>query len=134
MNNKKDGCSGAVTMIDEKRQILTMVQEGKISVEEGLKLLEALESPSQVQSGAGGRPARMLRVRVFDAEDNTKVNVNIPLALAKVAMKFIPKDVAGQMKEQDIDLDEILASITDATMGKIVDVDSPEAKVEVYVE
>lgn len=122
-------------MIDEKRQILAMVHEGKISVDEGLKLLEALEISSPGQPGAGaGRSARMLRVRVFDAEDNTKVNVNIPLALAKVAMKFIPKDVAAEIKEQDIDLDEILASITDATMGKIVDVDSDQAKVEVYVE
>lgn len=123
-------------MIDEKRQILTMVQEGKISVDEGLKLLEVLESsaPGQPGGAGAGRPAKMLRVRVFDAEDNTKVNVNIPLALAKVAMKFIPKNVAAEIKEQDIDLDEILASITDATMGKIVDIDSDEAKVEVYVE
>lgn len=121
-------------MIDEKRQILTMVQEGKISVEEGLKLLEALESPSQGQSGTGGRPARMLRVRIHDAEENSKVNVNIPLTLAKVAMKFIPKDVSAQLKEEEIDLNEILASITDATMGKIVDIDSANAKVEVYVE
>ena len=123
-------------MIDEKRQILTMVREGKISVDEGLKLLEALESSTPGQAGGvgAGRPAKMLRVRVFDAGDNTKVNVNIPLALAKVAMKFIPKNVAEEIKEQDIDLDEILASITDATMGKIVDIDSDEAKVEVYVE
>lgn len=123
-------------MIDEKRQILTMVREGKISVDEGLKLLEALESsaPGQPGGAGAGRPAKMLRVRVFDAEDNTKVNVNIPLALAKVAMKFIPKNVADEIKEQDIDLDEILASITDATMGKIVDIDSDQAKVEVYVE
>lgn len=123
-------------MTDEKRQILTMVREGKISVDEGLKLLEALESSTPGQPGGvgAGRPAKMLRVRVFDAGDNTKVNVNIPLALAKVAMKFIPKNVAEEIKEQDIDLDEILASITDATMGKIVDIDSDEAKVEVYVE
>jgi len=123
-------------VIDEKRQILTMVREGKISVDEGLKLLEALESsaPGQPGGAGAGRPAKMLRVRVFDAEDNTKVNVNIPLALAKVAMKFIPKNVADEIKEQDIDLDEILASITDATMGKIVDIDSDQAKVEVYVE
>jgi len=123
-------------VIDEKRQILTMVREGKISVDEGLKLLEALESSTSGQAGGvgAGRPAKMLRVRVFDAGDNTKVNVNIPLALAKVAMKFIPKNVADEIKEQDIDLDEILASITDATMGKIVDIDSDETKVEVYVE
>ncbi|MGE5594046.1 MAG: SHOCT-like domain-containing protein [Betaproteobacteria bacterium] len=125
-------------MIDEKRQILTMVQEGKISVDEGLKLLEALESsaPGHGQAGgtSGGKPARMLRVRVLDVEENTKVNVNLPLSLVKVAMKFIPKHVAAEIKEQDIDLEGILASITDATVGKIVDVDSDTTKVEVYVE
>ncbi|HHY33691.1 MAG TPA: hypothetical protein GX515_11870 [Firmicutes bacterium] len=123
-------------VIDEKRQILTMVQEGKISVDEGLRLLEALESSAPGQPGgqAAGRPAKMLRVRVLDTEDNTRVNVNLPLSLVKVAMKFIPKHVADEIKDQDIDLEEILASITDATVGKIVDVDSDTAKVEVYVE
>ncbi|MCR4402090.1 MAG: hypothetical protein NUW12_04800 [Firmicutes bacterium] len=123
-------------MIDEKRQILTMVREGKISVDEGLKLLEALESSPPGQSGGVGvgKAARMLRVRVLDLEDNTKVHVNLPLALVKVAMKFIPKNVAAEIQEQNIDLEGILASITDATVGKIVDIDSDEAKVEVYVD
>ncbi|MGE5571687.1 MAG: SHOCT-like domain-containing protein [Clostridia bacterium] len=123
-------------MIDEKRQILTMVREGKISVDEGLKLLEALESSAPGQPGGtgAGKPAKMLRVRVLDVEDNTRVNVNLPLSLVKVAMKFIPKNVAAEIKEQDIDLEGIIASITDATVGKIVDIDSDEAKVEVYVD
>jgi hypothetical protein len=76
----------------------------------------------------------MLRVRVFDTEDNTRVNVNIPLALAKVAMKFIPKDVTKQLEDENIDLNELLAQITELNTGKIVDIDSKNAKVEIYVE
>ncbi len=121
-------------MLDERRQILAMVREGKISVDEGLKLLDALDAPGQGRPEAGGRASRILKIRVYDAEENSKVNVNIPLALARVAMKFIPKDVSMQLKEEDIDLEEILASITDATAGKIVDIDSADARVEVYVE
>lgn len=125
-------------MSEEKKQILDLVQEGKISVDEGLKLLEALDSSSQEGQSApmrhGGRQGRMLRIRVFDTEDNTRVNVNLPLALAKVAMKFIPKDVSKQLEDENIDIDQLLATITEVNSGKIIDVDSEDAKVEVYVE
>jgi hypothetical protein len=125
-------------MSEEKKQILDLVREGKISVDEGLKLLEALDSSSQESQSAptrhGGHRGRMLRIRVFDTEDNTRVNVNLPLALAKVAMKFIPKDVSKQLEDENIDLDELLSTVTEANSGKIIDVDSEDAKVEVYVE
>jgi len=125
-------------MSEEKKQILDLVREEKISVDEGLKLLEALDSSNQEDRSApvrqGDRHGRMLRIRVFDTEDNTRVNVNLPLALAKVAMKFIPKDVSKQLKDENIDLDELLSTITEASSGKIIDVDSEDAKVEVYIE
>ena len=125
-------------MSEEKRQVLNLVQEGKVSIDEGLKLLEALDSPGQggtVASGHHrGHPAKMLRIRVFDIEDNTKVNVNLPLALAKVAMKFIPKDVVKELEDENIDLDELLSSISETSSGKLIDVDSEDAKVEIYVE
>ncbi len=125
-------------MSEEKRQVLNLVQEGKVSIDEGLKLLEALDTPGQGGTVApghhGGHRGRMLRIRVFDTEDNTKVNVNLPLALAKVAMKFIPKDVSKELESENIDLDELLSTITEASSGKIVDIDSEDAKVEIYVE
>lgn len=125
-------------MSEEKRKVLDLVREGKVSVDEGLKLLEALDNSSQDGSPAprhqGGRSERMLRIRVLDTEENAKVNVNLPLALAKVAMKFIPKDVSKQLQDENIDLDELLSTITQANAGKIVDIDSEDAKVEIYVE
>jgi hypothetical protein len=125
-------------MSEEKKRILGLVRDGKVTVDQGLKLLEALDSSADEGSGtswqSGGSPGKMLRVRVFDTEDNTRVNVNIPLALAKVAMKFIPKDVTKQLEDENIDLNELLAQITELNTGKIVDIDSKNAKVEIYVE
>jgi hypothetical protein len=125
-------------MSEEKKRILDLVREEKISVDEGLRLLEALDITAQEDASAsrriGGSYGRMLRIRVLDTSDKTRVNVNIPLALAKVAMKFIPKDVSKQLEEEDIDLDQLLAAITESTSGKIVDVDSEDAKVKIYVE
>jgi hypothetical protein len=125
-------------MSEEKKRILDLVRDGKVSVDEGLRLLEALDNSTQdgmSPSGRlGGSYGRMLRIRVLDTSDNTRVNVNIPLALAKVAMKFIPKDVSKQLEDEDIDLDQLLATITESTAGKIVDVDSEDAKVKIYVE
>ena len=107
-------------MSEEKKRILDLVRDGKVSVDEGLRLLEALDSSAQEGASASGRlggsHGRMLRIRVLDTGDNTRVNVNIPLALAKVA------------------IDQLLAAITESTSGKIVDVDSKDAKVEIYVE
>ncbi len=121
-------------MMEEKRKVLAMVQEGKISVDEGLKLLAALETSGEDVRPQGAGRGRALRVRVYDAKDNAKANICIPLSLAKVAMKLIPKDVAAQLKQDEVDLDEILASITRETIGKIADIETADSKVEVYVE
>ncbi|MBS3937511.1 MAG: hypothetical protein KGZ50_02900 [Peptococcaceae bacterium] len=61
----------------EKFQILKLVQDDKVSAEEGARLLQAVE-----QRGAGGStsaPAKWLRVRV-QAHGNL-VNINLPIAL-----------------------------------------------------
>jgi len=69
-------------MSDEKSKLLQMVRDGKISVEEGLELLSALEG---AENGVSGVPYpekkpgdRFLRVHVDSTE--AKVNVNIPLS------------------------------------------------------
>ena len=57
-------------MSEEKKRILGLVRDGKVTVDEGLKLLEALDSSADEGSGtswqSGGSPGKMLRVRVFD--------------------------------------------------------------------
>jgi hypothetical protein len=81
---------------EERLKILKMVEEGKISPEEGAKLLAALSESAGNKSGssagatssyanvrsAGG--ARWLRVRVTDiATGKQKVSVNLPIGLVK---------------------------------------------------
>lgn len=124
-------------MSQEKLQILNMVKEGKITVEEGLSLIEALGENIESANNTSKRTAKCLRVKVFDPKDETKVNVTIPVSLMRVGMKFASK-FSPEMKEAgltDLDLEEILAAVDSGQIGKIVEVDSNDGtRVEVIVE
>ena len=52
---------------EERLQILKMVQEGKVTAEEGARLLEAVEAPDTGVE-TSGQPARWLRIRVTDTK------------------------------------------------------------------
>lgn len=120
---------------EERLRILEMIQEGKISAEEGARLLQALGGASKPKaSGAPGRDPRLLRVRITDiTTGKTKVNVNIPMGLVNVGIKlgarFAPTST-------NIDYDEIMAAIKSGTSGKVVDVEDIESseRVEIWVE
>jgi len=139
-------------MSEEKKRILNMVQEGRITAEEGIELLAALEEDEQtdiaVKSANNSR--RYLRVKV--KSDKNNVNLKIPLGLFKVVSKLanmgirmIPKSAMEEMREEGIDLSEInfeeLIDLIDegAVDGKLVDIDTEDSsdgktRVEVYVD
>lgn len=105
---------------------------------------------SQKETPTSSDQNRFLRVKVDGYK--TKVNVNIPLRLVKVAskflgmgMNFIPSQARDEMNKQGIDLTQIdfteLVDLIDQGLidGKLVDVeldDPQEGKmmVQVYVE
>jgi hypothetical protein len=130
-------CVGGQTMTtaEERLQILKMIEEGKISPEEGAKLLSALgKKPAPPPRAPGGADARWFRVRVTDAETGkSKVNVNIPMGLVNVGMKmgarFVPET-------SDIDLEELFEQIKSGAHGKIVEVIDDESgeHVEIFIE
>jgi flagellar basal body rod protein FlgG len=81
--------------MNSKEQILQMVKEGTITVEDGIKLLEALGAQSaQTQSvqpvinvnPAGGR--KMLRVTVDSAKGDV-VRINVPTSLVKAGLNLV---------------------------------------------
>ena len=121
--------------VEERMQILKMIEEGKISAEEGAKLLAALSSGGKgdaARQEVSGR--KQFRVRITDlATGRNKVNINIPMSLVNVGIKmgarFAP-DIEG------IDFDEIVTAIKSGSQGKIVDVVDEEdgERVEIYVE
>jgi hypothetical protein len=122
---------------EERMRILRMIDEGKISAEEGAKLLTAL---SETRRGSSSLPqrasgaARWLRVRVTDvATGRSKATVQIPLALIESGMKigahFAP-EVEG------VDMPTIMEALRSGMTGKIVDVvDEKDGEhVEIFVE
>jgi hypothetical protein len=77
---------GVLIMSTDKLKILEMIQEGKITTAEGLELLQALDISKKADFTPSNQD-RFFRVKVDG--DKTKVNVNIPLRLVKVASKFM---------------------------------------------
>ena len=121
---------------EERMRILKMIEEGKITPEEGARLLSALgdkKKASPAQS-PGMTSARWFRVRVTDSETGrSKVNVNIPMGLVNVGVKmgarFIPEDA-------DVDIEELLEQIRSGAHGKILEVSNEEdgERVEIFIE
>ena len=121
--------------VEERMQILKMIEEGKISAEEGAKLLAALAASTKpgAPKREGGGP-KQFRVRVTDLNSGrNKVNINIPMSLVNVGLKmgarFAP-DIEG------INFDEVMEAVRSGSQGKIVDVVDEEdgERVEIYVE
>lgn len=123
-------------MVDERMQILKMIESGQITAEEGTQLLEALKGEGRRQeerwSGSRGTGPRWLRVRVTDLETGQrKVNINLPWSLVSVGAKM-----GARFAPAEIDLEEVMEAIHAGAAGKIVDVEDVEdnERVEIFVE
>jgi hypothetical protein len=123
---------------EERMRILKLIQEGKITAEEGAKLLAALSTSGAKKrrpapTPPGGKP-RWFRVRVTDlATGKAKTSVNIPVGLMEwglqIGAQYAP-EVAG------LDVDQLSAMLQSGAMGKIVDVIDEEdgEHVEIFIE
>src|SRR5512137_2707130 len=94
---------------EERMRILKMIQEGKITAEEGSKLLSALRESrkdARVAVASSRATKGMLRVRVTDmVTGKAKVSVNLPLGLVDAGMS-----IASQYAP-NIDFDQIANAI-----------------------
>jgi len=116
---------------EEKRKILKMLEEKKISAEEAARLLDAINS-----AGPETRN-RFFKVRVTDKHTGkTKVNVTLPISLVKWGMKMAPESAKAKIAEHDIDLKVVSEALEKGITGKIVEIDEEEKgeHVEVWVE
>ena len=126
-----------MTTSEDRMQILNMVAERIISVEEGAKLLAALE-PEQKrdpgQSITGPSRPRWFRVRVTDLETGrNKVNVNLPLSLVEIGTRLGAR-FAPEL--QGMDIHDIVEQVKSGAQGKIIEVEDIEdgERVEIYIE
>jgi hypothetical protein len=121
--------------MEERMKILKMIEEGKLSPEEGAQLLSALGRKSAPGlAGLTASGARWLRVRVTDLySGRSKASVQIPLSLMDAGMKigahFAP-EIDG------VNMDQLLEALRSGVTGKIIDVTDDEdgEHVEIFVE
>ena len=146
-------------MSEDRRSILTMLSEGKITPDEADRLLAALDrEPAQALPGADAPrgagsnrpPPKYLRVAV-DTEDGhdgpTKVNIRVPMQLLRAGVRLssiIPPHARERVNEAmarngvpfDINairpenLEELVEQLNDLT----VDVDQERTKVRIFCE
>ena len=122
---------------EERMRILKMIEEHKITAEEGAKLLSAMGETGSVPGGSvpgRGSAGRWLRIRVTDiASGRSKASVQIPIGLVDAGLKigahFAP-EVEG------VDMSNVMDALRAGVTGKIIDVTDDEdgEHVEIFVE
>lgn len=126
-----------MTTTEERLRVLKMIEEGKITAEQGAQLLAALGTEDRRQKGKEappGRstPPRRLRIQVTDLKTGQqKVNINMPWGLVSVGAKM-----GARFAPDEIDQAELLAAIDAGAEGKIIDVidEDDNERVEIFVE
>jgi hypothetical protein len=120
---------------EERMKILRMIDEGKITAEEGARLLatltESRKTAQKPEARVSASGARWLKVRVTDMmTGKAKATVNLPLGLVdaglNIASKYAP----------DVAFDELVEAINAGAEGKIIDVYDEEdgEHVEIFIE
>ena len=124
---------------EERMRVLKLIEDGKISAQEGAGLLSALgQSDERVRrqrgpgNKAGEERGRWLRLRVSDTRSGkTRVNLTLPIGLVNMGLavgsRFVP-DVA------ELDVEEIREALRSGRNGKILEVHDEEELVEIFVE
>ena len=134
---------------EERMKILKMIQEGRISAEQGVQLLEVLDESvrraARSRPGPGvpppppppppsGRNTRWFRVLVTDTNTGkTRVNVRLPIGLVSAGMKMGAR-FAPQV--EGLNAEELMQHLNSGEVGKIVDVfdEADGEHVEVFIE
>lgn len=125
---------------EERVRILNMVKEGKITPEEGMKLLEALESSMQDEAPVPLGKAKWLRIRVTDMRTaRPKVAVNLPIGIVDWALRAGSRVAAlggVDLNGMGVNVEELRSVINLGLKGKLIDVTDEDDKehVEIIVE
>ena len=132
--------------MEDKKRILKMIEEGKITAEEATKLLDVLDSNEKcdgiVKSEVvedddffdlknDGKGGKILFVRV-KSNDGSKVKINIPLEFIKI-MGGIGSMYSNELEKYNIDIEKLMNAIDNGFVGRLVDVESGNDNVVVEI-
>jgi hypothetical protein len=143
------GQEGMVAQMGDRLSVLRMVAEGKVSAEEAELLMSAIEQPAPDQTRvfnrvmapaapmlAMTRPnARRKLVIQVNEEGEHRVNICIPLSLARAATRLIPQQVKHRLADFEISLDQLLEELGQSDGdGVLVQIQDGDTQIRVAVE
>ncbi|GII93544.1 SHOCT-like domain-containing protein [Sinosporangium siamense] len=136
-------------MNEQRKDVLGMLAEGKITAEEAERLLAALEQErTPAAAGPGTRP-KYLRIMVHTVEEGEpgRIDVRVPLQLLRAGVQLaalIPPQALGQANAElsksgvPFDLTQLKPEHLEALVEHLdevtVEVDQPDAKIRVFCE
>lgn len=138
-------------MSEDRRRILSMLAEGKLTTEEAERLLSALDRQTPQAIPETARPRRYLRVEVDSHDEGrnspTRVNIRVPMNFLKAGVRLasvIPPAARDRVNEAmarngvPFDIDQLrpetLETLVEQLGEFLVDVDDKDAKVRIYCE
>jgi hypothetical protein len=130
-------------MNEEIIKILKMIEEGKITADQGAELIKAIEvKQKDMDNAAAGinnagekKKATAFCIYVSDG-DKKEVKVKIPRGLVSFVSKFIPKGMEGKVEANDteIDLSELLKELENCACGEVISIDKEGKNVRICCE
>ena len=135
-------------MTEERRQVLEMLSQGKVTVQEAEQLLAAVAQPAAADEGPKA-PPKYFRIQVHDAAREGKkaenVNIRVPISVVRGGLRLgslIPGLFAKKKIQLDngveLDLSKVTYSDLEAMIKDIgelsVDVDGGDAQVRIRCE
>ena len=124
--------------MDERLQILNLIQSGQITADEGARLLKALmeretESPAEEpEAESPGKRTRWVRIRVSNLKTGQqKVDMRMPWNLMSVGL-----DMGAHFSRREVGMDELAEIVQSGAEGKIVDMldEEENERIEIIVE
>jgi hypothetical protein len=144
-------------MSDERRRVLELLAQGKITVDEADQLLRALgapaEAPRPAASASADPPAnpRYVRINVHKPATSDRrekdVNIRVPIAVVKSGIRlgalipgFPGDEVSARLRERGIDVDfskldgAAIETVLKELSNSNIEIDSGKAQVRINCE
>ncbi|WP_343208586.1 SHOCT-like domain-containing protein [Anaerolentibacter hominis] len=136
--------------MDEKMRILKMVEEGKLTAQQAVNLINALEEDRGKEASVNYMEPvaecsgseipydnKMLRI-IVDSPDGDKVNIQLPVKIIRHMLKLTGMLPIKSEELQGVDLEALAGTILDCldseTIGNIVSVDGADGtNVKIYI-
>ena len=142
-------------MMENRRRILDMLAQGKITADEAERLLSLVDQPPEAaagsrEAGESGKPApKYLRVVINDGggSHSEHVNIRVPMGLIRAGVKLasvLPSNATEKINERlkengiPLELEKIKAGDLDELVNSLskleVDIHDGDEKIRIYVE